>query len=506
MNSQFIDSIWSARTFGVELFDAAGEAQDTTSSIANWLLWVEQARDIPGFILDDNTESLRTRFLEGDIPYYVGRADELNLLGAALGPDLGVDQLPTGPAGSAGPPLTTTAFLVNAMSSEGQIDRALDLVRFITSSDQQSALMREANFVPANRQVRISEGLYPRIATITAQALTSISYPNDDQPRAAYEVLAAAYNRTVTGLSNANEAAAEAQATLIQDFGFPSGEVTLGACDERGQLTVLAFASSEQLAILRTLASGFASVCPNITLNIRGLLASELDALSGDAFDLSSADLFFLSHQYLPPLLEAQAVRPVADLVDPALVRQMRPLAVDAMSANNELYGVPVVADLQILFQNRALARDAAGTLADLRAQSQAGVPVLLDGSFGWAFWGVGAFGGRLFGDDGQFALSPTALTAWLTWLQESQQRFGIRTTPARSESKQLFLDRRSAYYVAASVDYADLAKEIDWGRSGGHSDATRPGRAWPALRHFRGTNGGSRVSQKNKRRWLPAF
>jgi ABC-type glycerol-3-phosphate transport system substrate-binding protein len=461
MNSQFIDAVWSARTFGVELFDAEGNPQDTTAGVANWLIWTEQARDIPAFIMDDNTESLRRRFLEGDIPYYIGRAHELNLLGAALGSDLGVAPLPAGPAGSAGPPLTTTAFMVNAMSSEGQVARALDLVRFVTSSEQQSALMRDANLPPANGRVRISEGLYPRIAAVSAQALTAIPFPNDQRPQEAYAVLASAYNQTLAGVASATTAAAAVQATLIEDFGFPSGHYALGACAEQGQLTIFAFASSEQLAMLRTLANGFASVCPDITLNLRGILVTELDALSTGDVDLSAADLFFLSHQYLPAMLDAQAVRPLADLIDPVLVQQMRPIAVDAMSADGSLYGVPVVADLQILFQNQALARDAAGTLAELRAQAQAGVPVLLDGSFGWAFWGVGAFGGRLFGDDGQFVLSPTALTAWLAWLQESQQRFGIRTTPARSESRQLFLDRRSAYYVAASVDYADLAARI---------------------------------------------
>ena len=461
MNSQFIDAVWSARTFGVELFDAEGNPLDSTAGIANWLIWVEQARDIPAFILDDNTEALRSRFLEGDIPYYIGRSHEMNLLGEVLGPQLGVTPLPAGPAGSAGPPLTTTAFMINAMSSEGQVARALDMVRFVTSSEQQSALMRDANLPPANGRVRISEGLYPRIAAVSAQALTSLPFPNDQQQQEAYAVLASAYNQTLAGVASATEAAAAVQATLVEDFGFPSGQYALVSCAEQGQLTINAFASSEQLAMLRTLANGFTGVCPDITLNVRGILVSELDALSAGDIDLSPADLFFLSHQYLSTMLEAQAVQPIGDLIDPALVQQMRPIAVDAMSAGGDLYGVPVVADLQILFQNQSLARDAAGTLAELRAQAQSGVPVLLDGSFGWAFWGVGAFGGRLFGDDGQFVLSPTALTAWLSWLQESQQRFGIRTTPARSESRQLFLDRRSAYHVATSVDYSDLVDQI---------------------------------------------
>lgn len=460
LNSRFVDVVWSARTFGVELFDAEGNPQDTTAGIANWLIWAEQVRDTPGFITDDSTESLRNRFLEGDIPYYIGYAHELNRISEALGADLGVAPLPAGPGGSAGPPLTTTAFLINAMSSERQTARALDLMRFATSSEQQAALMRDANLAPANGRVRISEGLYPRIAAINAQARTAIPFPTDARQLEAYGVLADAYSQTVAGITSATDAAAAAQATLIEDFGFPGGQYT-SACLEQGQLTVVAFVGSDQLAIPRALAEDFATVCPNIRLTVRGVLPSELDKIGTGVIELSSADLFFVSHEQLPALLAAQAIRPVSDLLDPALLRQMRPLAVEAMRVDDELYAAPVVADLQILYQNRSLVRDPAGTLADLRAQAQAGVPVLLDGSFAWGFWGVGAFGGRLFGEDGQFVLSPAALTAWLTWLQDSQQRFGIRTTPARDEARQLFVDRHSAYYVAPASEFDRLADEL---------------------------------------------
>ena len=89
--------------------------------------------------------------------------------------------------------------------------------------------------------------------------------------------------------------------------------------------------------------------------------------------------------------------------------------------------------------------RDAAGTLADLRAQAQAGVPIMVDGTFEWAFWGLGAFGGRLYGDSGQFALAPQAMIDWLAWLQESQQSFGIRTAGTREEMGGAFLQTTRA-------------------------------------------------------------
>ena len=461
MNSQFADAMWSARTFGVDLFDAEGNPQDTTGGIANWLTWMEQVRDIPGFITDDNTPALRERFLRGDIPYYIGHSSELNLLTEVLGVNLGVAQLPSGPAGSAGPLLTTAALLINAMSSADQIELALDLARFISSSDQQAALMREANVVPANTRTRISEGLYPHIATVTAQARTAIPYANDAGIQDAFAVLANAYNRTMAGMASATEAATVAQATLIDEFGFPSAEIAASACIEQGDLTVSAPDASGLLTVLRTLADNFADVCPGIRMTIQAVALDESSPFSRNDNEFAGVDLMFVPHRTLRGLVDGGVIAPVTPLIDPAIVQQMRPLAVTAMRLDNDLYGAPILIDMQTLYYNSGLINDAAGTLADLRAQAQASVPVLLDASFEYGFWGVGAFGGRLFSDDGQFALSPTALTEWLAWLQESQQSFGVRVTGERSEATDLFLQRQSAYLVAPALRFNELLSQV---------------------------------------------
>lgn len=461
MNSQFTDAVWSARTFGVDLFDAEGNPQDTTGGIANWLTWMEQVRDIPGFIIDDNTPALRERFLRGDIPYYVGHSYELNMLNEVFGADLGVAQLPSGPAGGAGPLLTTSALLINAVSSEHQIELSLDLARFISSSDQQAALMREANIVPANTRTRISEGLYPHIATVTAQARTAIPYFNDAEIQEAFGVLATAYNRTMTGMASATEAAIAAQVTLLEEFGFPGSQIVAGACIEQGELTVLTPDSSELLIVLRTLVDNFSDVCPGVRTTIQSVSPAEFSQIITEGDNLGGVDLMFVHHRDLRRLMDQGVIAPISGVLDPTLVQQMRPIAATAMRVGNELYGAPILIDMQTLYHNRGLINDASGTLADLRAQAQGGVPVVLDASFEYGYWGVGAFGGRLFTDAGQFALSPTALTDWLTWLQESQQSFGIRTTPDRNEALEQFLTRQSAYLIGSSLRLNELLSQF---------------------------------------------
>lgn len=461
MNSQFTDAVWSARTFGVDLFDAEGNPQDATGGIANWLTWMEQVRDTPGFITDDNTPSLRERFAQADIPYYIGHSQEMNLLNEALGVDLGVAQLPSGPAGGAGPLLTTWAVLINTMSSARQVELSLDLAQFISSSDQQAALMREANIVPANARTRISEGLYPRIATVTAQARTAIPYTNDALTQDAFGVLAAAYNRTMSGVASATEAAIVAQTTLIEEFGFPGIGMTADICIEQGALTVLAPNITGLLPVVRTLVDHFSDVCPGIRTTIMTVELEDVRQFFRGSSALAGVDLLFVPHRELRGLVDKGIIAPVTALFDPVLVQQMRPIAANAMRLDNELYGAPILVDMQTLFYNSGLINDAAGTLADLRAQGQGGVPVLLDASFVYGFWGVGAFGGRLFSDDGQFTLSPTALTEWLAWLQESQRSFGIRTTADRSLARDSFLARQSAYLVDSSLRFNELLSQM---------------------------------------------
>ena len=465
MNSQFNDALWSARAFGVDLFDAEGNPQDATAGIANWLTWMEQVRDTPGFITDDDALALQERFLEGDIPYYIGHSRELNVMNDALGSRLGVAQLPAGPAGSAGPLLSTTALLLNAMSSPNQIDRALDLALFLTSSDQQAALMREANVVPANARTRISEGLYPEVATVEAQARTALPWYNNDELKATLGVLADAYNQTMAGTASATEAAATAQAILVNTFDFPSTAGT-PSCTESGEVTILTPDAGNYAPVLLTLADGFSDVCPGIKVTVQRVPLAEMEALSQGNGDFPDTDMVFYRHVLLRQAVADNALRPLADLLDStlvqqlrpeALLQQMRPVAVDAMRVDDTLYGAPILVDPQTLFYNRSLVRDAAGTLADLRAQAQAGVPVMVDGTFEWAFWGLGAFGGRLYGDNGQFALAPQAMVDWLAWLQESQQSFSIQTTTVRDDIAGAFLDGTSAYLLAPAEQSNEL-------------------------------------------------
>ena len=67
-------------------------------------------------------------------------------------------------------------------------------------------------------RTRISEGLYPEVATVEAQARTAIPWYNNDELKAILDVLATAYSQTMAGTASATEAAATAQTLLVSDL------------------------------------------------------------------------------------------------------------------------------------------------------------------------------------------------------------------------------------------------------------------------------------------------
>lgn len=237
-------------------------------------------------------------------------------------------------------------------------------------------------------------------------------------------MLAEAFNRTMSGMAAASEAAANAQAILVDQFGFPGGETAGDVCDASGQLTLLADNSARQHLIVRTLVNGFTHLCPGVSVTIRSALLSDpLDDVASNveqietAVAASGADLLFLPHLDLPTLAERGVIAPVMgnaaepDLLDPALMQQMRPITVLAMRSGNQSYGVPVIIDLQVLYHNRDLVADPAGTLADLAPRRKTARRwcwmAALPGASGASARSAASFSGP----DGQFALSPLALT-----------------------------------------------------------------------------------------------
>src|SRR5690606_14206265 len=96
-------------------------------------------------------------------------------------------------------------------------------------------------------------------------------------------------------------------------------------------------------------------------------------------------------------------------------------------------------------------------TLADLMAQAQAGVEVGLNTSFENAFWGIRAFGGRLFDEEGQAILDEGGFANWLTWLKNAQDVPAFILSNDRAALRTLFAEGKRGYLIDSSLASRDL-------------------------------------------------
>jgi maltose-binding protein MalE len=133
------------------------------------------------------------------------------------------------------------------------------------------------------------------------------------------------------------------------------------------------------------------------------------------------------------------------------------PLSIEAMRYQGNLYGLPLALQVDALYYNRQLVTTPAQSLDDLRAQSMAGIPILLDTRFEKAFWGIRAFGGQPFAADGAALLDQGGMADWLLWLRESRDTYGMHLSNDGDETLRRFVAGQSAYYVAGVDELATL-------------------------------------------------
>ena len=122
IDTRFDHAFWGIGAFGGELFDGDYRVILDQNGFADWLAWLRESRDTYGIRLDDNGDEVLNLFTSGQSAYYVGGADELAALTAALGEDkLGVSLLPAGPGGPAQPMVSGRGLVFRADLSDSQM-------------------------------------------------------------------------------------------------------------------------------------------------------------------------------------------------------------------------------------------------------------------------------------------------------------------------------------------------------------------------------------------------
>jgi ABC-type glycerol-3-phosphate transport system substrate-binding protein len=456
----FEDAFWGVQAFGGRLVGEDGRVILDQGGFANWLAWLSEARNTPGMILDTNRIALRNRFLDGDADFYIGYATEYAAITEALGQDsVGVAPLPSGPIGNAAPFLDVNALFFSSASSPNQRRLALELAQFMTSAAQSGAFMRSAAALPANAQAQINPRLNPVAATFAAQARAAVPLPDLSHLTVLTGLGTEAYVRVLSGGEPPAEVAYSTANAMNDVLGYAPSSAPAATCSGVGTVR-LAHNWDEQAARgLDGLVERFHEVCPLAIIDVVGVTAEgpDSDLLTGEYVGLRPTVAVASRRDILAQQADEPFLKNLLPIVNSDALQRFWPGSVDSMRMQSSLVGLPAAMDVDGLYYNPQLVDTPARTLDELRQQAAQGVPIVLPGGFEAGLWGIGAFGGRLLDEAGHAVLDQGGFAAWLAWLKDSRDKFGIQLERDRDQYREQFLRGETAYYIGPASDLATL-------------------------------------------------
>lgn len=222
----FDDAHWGVAAFGGPLFDESYRLALAESGFVDWLAWLQEANNVPGFVMSNDDTILQALFSSGAVSYYAGTARQLHAFQAALGKEaVLVTELPAGPEGVAAPLLQTDAFFLNQEAPETSSDLALAFALFATAVPAQETLMTRAQIIPAN--VNVDSTGFPAIAGFLMQTQTAIVWPPVPQVTILRQQGDQVYESVVLRQMPLAEAACAFETSVNQINGFASDETPL---------------------------------------------------------------------------------------------------------------------------------------------------------------------------------------------------------------------------------------------------------------------------------------
>lgn len=463
--TNFVDAYWGVRAFGGRLFDDDGRSVLDQGGFANWLAWLRDARNAPGMIQDSNRDVLRQQFMAGNAGYYIGYASELNQILAALAPSPVEDYpLPSGPVGQAGPLVTSSAFFFSSVSSENQRRLAGELAKFVTNAEQSSRLMRLARQVPANATLRINPRLYPNVASFVAQARNGVPKPTNPQFDTATRLGNEAYVRTLEGGESPAEVAFSVSNSINAANGFEVQSAPSYTCSNLGTMRLLVnLPDGPALNTLNGIVEKFQESCPLIIVETVAASSPQIkNAMTAPSSRHGPVVVSLVDRRQLADLLGASpGVFNLNSFISTEVLQRFAPIAVNAMLLNNNLYGLPLMMNVDTLYYNRDMVQTPAQTLDDFRTQAASGIPIALDTNFMTAFWGMRAFGAQPFASSGASILDQGGMAEWLNWLKESRDSFGIQLSYNSEALREQFTQGKTAYYVGGPGELSLLREAM---------------------------------------------
>ncbi len=219
-------------------------------------------------------------------------------------------------------------------------------------------------------------------------------------------------------------------------------------------------------ALAQILAS-FAAINPNVTVQTLFVAYNDLPQAYADAVAAGGGpDLILAPAWWLRELVEADALLPLSDGLAADESGQWMAAALDNLSLDGTLYGLPTNYELVSLYYNRSLVEDSAlpatgdELLALAAANPTQGAGLYLN--FYHLYWGIPAYGGELFDANGEVALDQTPGTAqFLNWLLQMSQTPGTFVSSDYGMLLERFKKGEFAFFVDGPWSGADLRQAL---------------------------------------------
>lgn len=167
-------------------------------------------------------------------------------------------------------------------------------------------------------------------------------------------------------------------------------------------------------------------------------------------------DLFIGAGRWARELHAAGQLAPVEpDLVDPSVYYAG---ALSALTLDDRLHGVPLSLKPPALIYNRNLVEAPPENLDALLQRASEGQAVGLNSRFERLLWGLSAFGGRLFDEEGRVVLDDGSLANWLNWLLTAEDLQSVVLSRDEATLISLFQQERLAYLSGTPELYERLS------------------------------------------------
>ena len=468
----FWESFWGISAFGESsesrLLDEERRVMIGESGLIEWLQWLKDVQDRPGLILNTDVNELVSQFIKEEATFLVAGSHQLNQIQAGLGIEkVGVLPLPSG-----SPLLEVHTIYLSPFTSPSEQTAALEFAQFMTEVENQ-VLLEEVNQIPTNVNVKVDENL--AIDGFIQQVNAATIIPNQPEVSAIFEWGNLIYEQVLLGEIDPIESVRDFTEIVDVTNGFDissADATTEEVCNEEGIVTLWhSWTEIEEMAWQQVI-DDFDERCPNIEIETQFISNVEFtqqltSTLSADS-DLSPPDFFLASNTELEGYLDAGLIQDVADIVDPMLLMDYHPKAVESVSIGEAIYGIPQSLQILALLYNPTQVEQPAHTFNELLRQVQEeDATVAMNVDFYNILWGASAFGcqicqsGHFFDEQGELLITEDELADWHHWLQMAKESGNFIFSSDQSALEEQFLSGNVTYLFSGPAFLSEAQEKL---------------------------------------------